>query len=124
MNKEKILEILKSMPNFNDDLTDKYKHQINIAINVIDAKLKQNVEKNNDILSNLCAVLVNLWITMEVCSTSFSGSFAGNGYKIRKNVKKQYLMAKQLVDYWRALASDFLVDEGFSFFAIKEPSLK
>lgn len=123
MEKEKILNILKSMPNFNEDLIEKYKQRIEIAINCVETKLNRKSDKGKDILNHLCAALVNLWITMEICATSASGSFAGNGYKIKKNTKKQFYFAKKMFDHWRSTAANFLVDEGFSFFAIKEPKL-
>ena len=124
MDKEKILNILKSMPNFNKDLIEKYKQRIEIAITCVEAKLVKKADKAQDVLTYLCAALVNLWITMEICANSASGSFAGNGYKIKKNTKKQFYFAKKMFDHWRSTAANFLVDEGFSFFAIKEPELK
>ena len=120
MDKDKILNIIKQMPNYNEDLTEKYTQLILIAINLIETKLKKNIKKDNEIILKLCAVMVNLWVVLENCSNYPSGSFAGNGYKIKKDAKKECFFAKKLFDHWRALSANFLVDEGFSFFAIKE----
>lgn len=120
MDKEKILNLIKQMPNYNEELNEKYTQLILIAINLIEAKLKKNTKKDNEIVLKLCAVMVNLWVVLENCSNYPSGSFAGNGFKIKKDAKKECLFAKKLFDHWRALSANFLVDEGFSFFAIKE----
>lgn len=120
MDKEQILNIIKQMPNYNEELIEKYTQLTLIAINLIEAKLKKNTKKDNQVVLKLCAAMVNLWIVLENCSNTPSGSFAGNGYKIKKNAKKECYFAKKLFDHWRALSANFLVDEGFSFFAIKE----
>ena len=120
MDKEKIYSILKSMDNFKEELKEKYTQLILIAINLISAKLKDKKLKENDALLMLCASLVNLWITTETCANSPTGSFSGNGYRIRKDSKKQLKLAKKLFETWRAICSFLLVDEGFSFFAVKE----
>lgn len=120
MDKEKILNLIKQMPNYKEELIEKYTQLILIAINLIETKLKKNTKKDNEIILKLCAVMVNLWVVLENCSNLPSGSFAGNGYKIKKDAKKECFFAKKLFDHWRALSANFLVDEGFSFFAIKE----
>ena len=119
MDKDKILKLIEQMPNYNEELIEKYNQLILIAINLIEAKKKKNINKYNEIVLKLCAVMVNLWIVLENCSNYPSGSFAGNGYKIKKDAKKECFFAKKLFDHWRSLAANFLVDEGFSFFAIK-----
>lgn len=120
MDSDKIFKIIKTMPNYDDSLKENYMHRIAIAINFIEAKLRKDVDKNNEIILILCAALVNLWITMEKCSTQNTTSFSANGYNIKKDSKKQCFLAKKLFDHWRATAANMLVDEGFSFFAIKE----
>ena len=120
MDKDKIFKIVKTFSNYDEELRERYLHRIAIAINFIETKLRENVEKNNEIILTLCAALVNLWITMENCSCDNTTSFSANGYKIKKNLKRQCLIANKLFDHWRAVAAKYLIDEGFSFFAIKE----
>ncbi len=120
MDNEQILKILEKTTDYKEDLKEKYEQLISIAINFIKSKLKNKREENNEILTMLCASLVHLWITAQICANSPSGSFAGNGYKIKKNSKKQLEIAKKLFENWRAIAASLLVDEGFSFFSTKE----
>lgn len=120
MDSEQILKILKKTTDYSEDLKDRYNQLILIAINFIKSKLKNKRDEKNEILTMLCASLVNLWITTQICANSPSGSFAGNGYKIKKDSKKQLSMAKKLFEGWRATAASLLIDEGFSFFSTKE----
>lgn len=120
MDSEQILKILKKTTDFKEDLKDRYDQLISIAINFIKSKLKKKTDENNDILTMLCASLVNLWITTQICTNSPTGSFAGNGYKIRKDSRKQIEIAKKFFESWRATAASLLVDEGFSFFSTRE----
>lgn len=120
MDSEQILNILKKTTDYSEDLKDRYTQLIAIAINFIKSKLKNKKDEKNEILTMLCASLVNLWITAQICANSPTGSFAGNGYKIKKNSKKQLEIAKKLFEGWRATAASLLIDEGFSFFSTKE----
>lgn len=120
MDKDKIYAILKSMDNFDEEIKEKYIQLILIAINHITAKLKDEKFAKEDAVLMLCASLVNLWITTEICANSPTGSFSGNGYRIRKDSRKQLKLAKKLFETWRAICAYFLTDEGFSFFAVKE----
>ncbi len=120
MDSEQILNILKKTTDYSEDLKDRYTQLIAIAINFIKSKLKNKKDEKNEILTMLCASLVNLWITAQICANSPTGSFSGNGYKIKKNSKKQLEIAKKLFEGWRATAASLLIDEGFSFFSTKE----
>ncbi len=124
MQKEKILDVLKTTLNFKEEFYDKYLQLTLIAINQIESKLKKGADKNSYVLVMLCAAMVNLWVNMEICSNSPSGSFSGNGYRITKNSRRQYELSQKLFDHWRAQAANFLVDEGFSFFATKKMTEK
>lgn len=120
MDSKKIFEYLKEFSAIESE--SKTKYMIEVAINIIESKLKEKEKnnKNNSILNMLCVSLVNLWMVWERRSNYAPGSFAGNGYKITKRNLKQDKAAQKLFNYWRAKATTLFVDEGFYFCGIKE----
>ncbi len=118
MDKKKIFDYLKEMSAIKSE--SKTEYMIDVAINVIESKLKEKEKKDNPILNMLCVSLVNLWTAWEKRSNHTTGSFAGNGYKITKRNLKQDKAAQKLFDYWRAKATKLLIDDGFYFCGVKE----